>query len=208
MLLLILSALGAAAKTQTRMGDGDASDASVAVQATVFADSESVKQAVGDDLGGHYIVVRVKVSPKSKIPIQLDDFLLKTDKDGERSHPFVPTQIAGQGVLVVREVANGGGGGRAQGNDPQYGGIGGIGFPGSGGSMGNAASTTGAQAKMKQEEKENPLVATLGAKMLQEKETAEPVTGLLYFPMEKQKVKDLELRYTTPAGKLIVRFHQ
>ena len=205
-ILLSAALVLSAARNQTRTGFGEAANSAVALEATVYGDPESVKQVIGDDLGGHYIVVRLKLSPKSgKVPVQLDDFLLKTDKDGERSHPFMPTQIAGQGVLVVREVASGGGGGRAQGSDPTWR-AGGLGMP-SGGTMGTAAATMGAEGKMKQEEKENPLVGTLGSKMLSEKEVSEPVTGLIYFPMEKQRIKDLELTYTTAAGKLTLRFH-
>ncbi len=200
--LAIPAVVAAASHPAIRTGSGQGANGAVSIEATVYGDPESVKKAVTDDLGNHYIVVRVKLTPKSgTIPVQLDDFLLKTDKDGERSHPYAPTQIAGQGVLVVSQVVSGGGGGHSQAADPTYGGL-----PGSGGGFGNAASTTSAQGKMKQEEKENPLVKTLADRMLPEKEISESVTGLLYFPMEKQKVKDLELTYTTPMGKLAVRF--
>lgn len=192
----------AASHSSPRTGSGQSENGVALLEATVYGDPDSVKNAVTDDLGGHYIVVRVKLTPKTgTLPVQLDDFLLKTDKDGERSHPYVPTQIAGQGVLVVSEVSTGGGGGHSQASDPTY-----SGLPPSGGGFGNAASTTGAQGKMKQEEKENPLVKILADRMIPEKETSGPVTGLLYFPMEKQRVKDLELTYTTPKGKLTVRF--
>ena len=50
------------------------------------------------------------------------------------------------------------------------------------------------------------MLAVLKEKILPEKETDVPVSGLLYFPMEKQKMKDLELIYTTPEGKLLLRF--
>ncbi len=207
MLLLLSSQLTFGGRSQTKIGEGQASNESASLEATVYADPESVKQQLGDDLGGYYIVVRVKLAPKAgKLPIQLDDFQLKTDKDGERSRPFAPTQIAGQGVLIVKETANGGGGGRSERNRPTFGGMGGLGSSGTG--IGNAASTMGAEGKMKQEENENPLVKTLAAKMIPIKEADEPVTGLLYFPMDKQKIKDLELAYTTPTGKIVVRFHQ
>jgi hypothetical protein len=40
-----------------------------------------------------------------------------------------------------------------------------------------------------------------------EKSTAEPVSGLLYFQLEgKHKPKDLELRYSGPAGRISLRF--
>ncbi len=192
----------AASHPSPRTGSGQNANGAVSIEATVYGDPDSVKNAVTDDLGGHYIVVRVKLAPKTgTLPVQLDDFLLKTDKDGERSHAYAPTQIAGQGVLIVSQVSTGGGGGHSQAADPTYGGL-----PPSGGGFGNAASTVGAQGKMKLEEKENPLVKTLADRMLPEKEISGPVTGLLYFPMEKQRVKDLELTYTTPMGKLTVRF--
>ena len=192
----------AASHPTPKVGSGQAANASVSLDATVYADPDSVRQAVTDDLGNHYIVVRLKVTPKgAALPIQLEDFTLRTDKDGEKSHPYVATQIAGQGVLVVSEVASGGGGGHAQQSDPTYGGM-----PPSGGGFGNATTQMGAQGKMRQDEKANPLVKTLAERMLAEKETAEPISGLLYFPMEKQKLKDLELIYTTPAGKLSIRF--
>jgi hypothetical protein len=192
----------AASHPSPKVGSGQAANASVSLDATVYADPDSVRQAVTDDLGNHYIVVRLKLVPKgAPVPVQLEDFILRTDKDGEKSHPYVATQIAGQGVLVVSETASGGGGGHAQQREPSYGGM-----PPSGGGFGNAATLKGAEGKMHQDEKENPLVKTLAGRMLVEKETTEPVSGLLYFPMEKQKLKDLELIYLTPAGKLSIRF--
>ena len=202
-LAICLAASVSAAKQKQKIGEGQASDAAVALEATVYADPESVLQAVGNDLEGHYTVVRVKLTPRSgKISVQLDDFLLRTDKDGERSHPFVPSQIAGQGALVISETNAGGGGARAE-NRPTFG-IGGMGM--GGGGIGNTASMKGSKAKMENSDQKNPVLDLLTAKMLAEKETDQPVTGLLYFPMEKQKVKDLELFYTTSAGKLSVRF--
>ena len=55
-------------------------------------------------------------------------------------------------------------------------------------------------------DKPNPLLDVLKQKVLPEKETEAPVSGLLYFPMEKQKLKDLELWYRTPEGKLVLQF--
>jgi hypothetical protein len=42
--------------------------------------------------------------------------------------------------------------------------------------------------------------------MLPAKTTAEPVTGLLFFPIPKRKPKDLDLVYSTPGGKLHLAF--
>jgi hypothetical protein len=186
-----------------------AENGSLEITATAFADRESVKQVLGSDLGGHYIVVEVRLTPKdaAKIAIHLDDFTLRTDKDGERTTPFAPSQIAGKGALVVSTGATSGGtvmagAGGPPGMDP-YGGLGG-GIIGGGGSAG----ATEARATMRSgsKDKADPMLGVLKEKILQEKETDAPVSGLLYFPMEKQKLKDLELIYTTPEGKLHLRF--
>jgi hypothetical protein len=42
--------------------------------------------------------------------------------------------------------------------------------------------------------------------MLPQVDIDTPTSGLLYFPMEKQKLKDLELIVTTPSGKIHIRF--
>ena len=73
---------------------------------------------------------------------------------------------------------------------------------------GGSEGATEARATMKSgsKDKADPMLAVLKEKILPEKETDAPVSGLLYFPMEKQKMKDLELIYTTPEGKLLLRF--
>ena len=210
---LCLSASLLWAKHTPKIGDGQAANATVSVEATVYADPESVAQQVGSDLQAHYTVVRVKLTPKNgKLPIQLDDFLLWTDKDGERSHPYVASQVAGPGALIISQTATGGGG--VRGGDPSgpvWGGMPGTGtrpqqMPGSGTGVGNTATMTGNKTTVDSSGKKDPLMDVLNTKMLKEQEITEPVTGLLYFPLEKQKVKDLQLFYTTSAGKLSVRF--
>ena len=52
---------GAAKKTTaTARGEND----DVILNVTIYIDSAAVKEALGDDLGGHYIVAQVKVEPK------------------------------------------------------------------------------------------------------------------------------------------------
>ncbi len=165
----------------------------VELTATAIADPDSVKEVLGSDLGGHYILMDVQIVPKEgrKIAVRLDDFVLKTDKDGEKTTPFVPSQIAGRGSLVVTET--GSGGGNTFGIGPMS-----IGTA----NIKEAHSTVKSGAN----EKPDPILDVLKQKILPEKETTTPVSGLLYFPMEKQKLKDLELIYTTPEGKLRLRF--
>ena len=179
----------------------------VEMTATAMADRETVKQALGSDLGGHYIVVEVRLAPRdgAKLAIHRDDFVLRTDKDGERTTPFAPSQIAGSTALVLSTGASSGG--TVMAGDPggwgPYGPLGGGGI-GVGGS--DAATETRATLKSGSKDKVDPMLAVLKDKILPEKETDAPVSGLLYFPMEKQKLKDLELIYKTPEGKLSLRF--
>jgi len=181
----------------------------VEVTATVIADREAVKQALGSDLGGHYILVNVQLAPKDgkKVAIHRDDFLLRTDKDGERTTPFAPSQIAGKGALVISPGA--GGGSYAGPSGPTWGGPYGPPIMNGGGMMAGGSDATGearATVQKGSKDKPDPVLDVLKQKILPEKETEAPVSGLLYFPMEKQKLKDLELIYTTPEGKLTLRF--
>jgi hypothetical protein len=192
---------------------GQASNEAVDLSATLHLGKEAVKQVIGSDLDGYYVVVDVRLAPNGKaIAVSRDDFLLRTDKDGEKSTPFVASQIAGRGVLVVSE-GGASGGMLAEDQGPAWGGYPGgpMGrMPGQGGSIGTGpggGTSTAATVDSGTRKKENPIMQVLKEKILEEKETTEPVSGLLYFPLEgKQKAKDLELIYTTPAGKLSVRF--
>ena len=188
---------------------------SVVINATVYAKPEAVKEVLGSDLGGHYIVVAVQVTPRfgKQVAIERDDFILKTDKDGERSAPFAPSQIAGHGVLVVHQTGGAGASGMHDNDGPIVGG-----YPGSlgpprrlgGDGVGDAGAGQGAEGKTRtgSHEKEDPMLAVLKGKELPETKTDKPVSGLLYFPMEKQKVKDLELRYHITDDKITMRFKQ
>jgi len=176
--------------------------------ATLYADRAAIQQLLGSDLGGFYVVVDVRLAPRNneKWKVFRDDFLLRTDRDGERSKPFAPSQIAGQGALVVRRTYDGGGIAGESGGPVFGGGIGGL---GSGGGMGNSSSTVSNTSKIDAEakNKDTSLLGLLNEKCLAEKETDQPVSGLLFFPMEpKQKIKDLELTYSGPGSKLTLRF--
>ena len=162
-----------------------AENGSVEITATAFADRESVKQVLGSDLGGHYIVVEVRLTPKdaAKLAIHLDDFMLKTDKDGERTTPFAPSQIAGKGALVVSTGATSGGtvmagAGGPPGMDP-YGGLGG-GMIG-GGSPGGA---TEARATMRSgsKDKADPMLGVLKEKILAERKPMLRFRACFTFP--------------------------
>lgn len=170
--------------------------------ATLYLTPADVKQLIGDDLGGHYIVCDVKVQPKygKDLVLDRDDFVLWTDKNGEHTQPYVGSQIAGRGALIIGTVED---------NE-------GVASPGWTGTRVPVVKGGGASApapgkdtaKPKAAQPEPALQKTLDAKILPEGKTTEPVSGLLYFPMEKQKMKDLELVYGDKDDKIRVRFKQ
>jgi hypothetical protein len=173
-------------------------NAMVEMTATLYADKESIQQLLGSDLGGYYVVVEVRLAPKNdeKIKVYRDDFQLKTDRDGEKSKPFSPSQIAGRGALIVTPSSSEGHGGGL-----------GIGLGGFGMGSGTEAVTNSSKMDKGSKNKANPMLGVLNEKVLPEKETDQPISGLLFFPMEpKQKNKDLQLTYAGPGSKLMLRF--
>jgi len=187
---------------------------SVVIKATVYSRPEQVKELLGSDLGGHYIVVAVDVTPRfgKSVVLNRDDFVLKTDSDGERTTPFAPSQIAGRGVMIVHQTGGAGATGMHDNDGPIWGG-----YPGTlgpprrigGNGVGDAGAPNGVeqQTKTGTHQKDDPMLAVLKQKELPAATTDKPVSGLLYFPMEKQKVKDLELRYLPNDDKITMRFH-
>jgi hypothetical protein len=203
-LFLVLALLLPAAKKTVGTARGENED--LILNITVYIDSAGVKELIGDELGAHYIVAQVKVEPKygKDITIDRDDFQLRTDKDGERTRPLAPSQIAGRGLVLTR---TGGPGGLGEERPRGWSIGGGIGM--GGGGVGTGAGDPGnVKATMENGDKENPLKKVLDAKVLPEKKTGEPTSGLLYFPMEqqKQKLKDLELTYGGRENRIGMRF--
>jgi hypothetical protein len=191
-----------------------ASNPDLKVECVAHIDKEAVKQLLGADLGGSVAVVEVTVTPRPGKPIKIfgDDFTLHSYKDGQKSQPFAPSQLAGGGALQVTERA---GGGMFTGNPngPIWGGMGG-GRPrrmnGDGGQIGNANTQSTTESTIQEESaKENPLLDSLKKKSMPEGETDQPVKGYLYFPLDgKHKAKDLALIYRGQAGKLTLEFQQ
>ena len=183
----------------------------VAITATLYDGKEAVKQEVGSDLGGYFTVIKVTLTPKADktLAVSRDDFLLRSDKDGQKCQPFAPSQIAGRSTLVISETG-GRGGMMSENPGPVWGGIGGRPqrMGGQNATLGNTGqSSAEASAEASAKQKEDPLLAVLKKRVLPETETSQPVSGLLYFSLEgKHKPKDLELRYAGPGGKLSARF--
>ena len=212
---VFLLSLSLIAATDKKLPIEQTSNESIDISATVMTEKDQIRQELGSDLGGDIVVVRVTVRDVTDKPVQvsLDDFTLVSGKDGQHSQPYAPSQIAGNATLVLTPTGTRGGLG-AGGNGPVWGVPGTTGvpqrLPGNGGGIGNTGGeATGVEAKVENSKpgEENPLLAVLKAKVLQEKEITESISGLLYFQMVgKLKSKDLELHYKGPAGKLALRF--
>ena len=215
--LLLITALAGNASDKKSRPNGEAGNDNVDIYATPLLDREQIKATLGFELPPGIIAIKVKVVPKGDDPLSIsrDDFEIISHKDGQRSGPFGPSQIAGNSAMVVSTVTRDSGMYGGNPNGPVWGGIPGTmgrprQMPGDGGAIGGGgAGVTEAEAKTTTDtkQKDSPLLAALNEKMLADKETKEPETGYLYFPLEgKQKLKDIELIYKGPAGRLIVPF--
>ena len=205
-LFLALAALAAAGDRKPLPGQAGNDDIEL-VGEPIIGRAE-ITQALGEDIGLGYVVVRMKVTPKTEKPLYVspDDFTIISRKDGQRSQALAPGQIAGKGALVVKRAPNQPGGAGTATNGPIWGGIGGAG-------IGTArAPDAGVEAHAdkdagKNSEPREKLLAALTSKSLPEKPSLQPLEGLLYFPIDgKIKAKDLAIVYKGPAGKLEMEF--
>src|SRR3984885_10643861 len=116
-------------------------------------DKDQIKQELGSDLGDDIVVIRLTARPVSDKPVQLslDDFLLVSSKDGQRSEPYAPGQLAGSDSLSVTNGRSGLGDHRAR---PS------IGFGGFGIGGGTSGATPPPDVKVKEsrDEKDIPLL--------------------------------------------------
>jgi hypothetical protein len=159
----------------------------VDVTATITMERQAIQQDLGADLGTGYVLVRVKVTPKSGTTLRVspDDFTLLSRKDGQRSPALEPAQIAGQGALIVKASSDQPGGDGTRSNGPVWSGV------------------TATKAK----DGENPLLPKLKEKILPDKEVSSSAEGLLYFALDgKLKTHDMTLLYKGPAGRLVIDF--
>src|ERR1700730_7928157 len=190
--IALLSLLAGAQAADKKLPIEQTSNDLVDITATAILDKERIRQELGSDFGGDIVLVRVTVRPVSDKPIKvsLDDFLLVSGRDGERSEPYSPSQIAGSDVLVVTRQE---GGKKSTGLGVSLGGL-------MGGGEGGASGTTlETKVEKSDSDKPNPLLAVLKDKVLPEKEITESISGFLYFQVVgKIKTKDLKLHYKGP----------
>jgi hypothetical protein len=188
---------------------GQAGNDDVELVGSVIIDRDEIKQALGgSDLGAGYVLARMKVTPKTEKPLRIspDDFTMVSRKDGQRATAISPGQIAGRSTLVVKAAPEQPGGLGTMTNGPIWGGIG-MGRGGGGGNSKSTPSGTSEVGKVKTDEKENPLLEVLKAKVLPDADSVEPVQGLLYFTIDgKIKPKDLAIIYKGGGGRLVMEF--
>lgn len=178
-----------------------ASNDQVDIVATISLSQEEVAQKIGADPGPGVALLDVRVTPKTDKPVQLapEDFILLAYDDGERSKPFEPAELAGNGALVVKTSPNG--------KVSRTSGFGGLGPIGMGSGPGVKKSDTLNSKMDTTNEGGKRLLEHLRAKQFPRKETADPVEGYLYFPLDgKHKLKNLAVLYRGEAGKLKLVF--
>lgn len=221
-LILSMAAAGAlwAQKPELK---GAGSDRRASIEAVAYIDKAEMKALLGQDPGESIVIVKVTFKPGEgeKINLMRDDFLLRSDRDGQRSRPLEPSQIAGTSVMVVSSKGGTQGTGMSEerrvpwgvpgipGGSPTGGPPMGLPMPGQSPNVGTAtADTSEAQASIEERAvKTNPLLDALKAKILPEGELEKPVSGLLYFQIEgKLRPKDLELVYRKAPPRISLRF--
>jgi len=200
LLFSLISLLGITARAEDKkLPIETTSNELVEISAKAIVDPAEIKEALGSDFGGDLVLVRVTVRPLSEKPvlIDVDDFLLVSSKDGQRSEPYRPGQLAGDDVLVVT---------RRETKQKTGFGVGLGGIMGGGGS-GAGPTETSTKSEKTNPDKTDPTLTVLKDKMLPEKEITETVSGFLYFQVVgKIKPKFLELHYKSQVGKLALRF--
>ncbi|MFN0100800.1 MAG: hypothetical protein ACKV2U_01790 [Bryobacteraceae bacterium] len=213
--LFLLAICATVLPGQVKRPPGQFENDRVLVESVIFADRESVKRMIGHDFDGSVAVVEITVTPRGgeALDVEREDWTLFSNKDAQKAPAFHPSQLAGQGAIVIKEQR--GGGGIMAGDNPNAPVIGGIpgtgGRPrsmGSGGGIGNSASqAVDTTIETKNDDKANPLLAGLKSKELIYGKTMKSVKGLLYFSLDgKHKLKDLELWYRGPAGKFVISY--
>lgn len=226
---VLLTLALAAAAAQTPPPSGAASGAKLALEAKLYLTREQATQALGIDPGPDVVIVEVKVTPKTedgKLYLDHDEFLLRSDRDGQRARPLTPTQLAGSSVMVIGSRGAGSGGpvmggqrrvpygvpGGVPGADPRGGPPPTMPHPGEGqmGSpTGGVSEATISLEERKAGRQENLLLDALKQKALPEGEITGPVSGLLYFSFEgKHRVKQLELVYSKAPPRVALRFEE
>ena len=183
-----------------------ASNDQVDIVATIVLDQGEISQKLGADPGKGVALLEVRVTPKTDQSVQVspDDFILLAHDDGERSKPFEPEQLAGNGAMVLTSKED-----KVKRTGSSIG-MGGIMMGGAGGGNASPGNPTPKSIHTKMDPKNQGnanLLEALRAKQLPTTDAKDEVNGYLYFPLDgKHKLKNLAVLYRGPAGKLNLEF--
>jgi hypothetical protein len=190
------------------------------IEATLYKDYDDVKNLVGFEIEKGIVVVEVKLTPKGEkpYPVWRDDFLIRSDKDGQRSEPYDPGQIASDTVITLVYTEDGGGDIASQQQGPTWGGIPGqepgrtpARLPNSGpdtfGNTGSVEKVSASKVNNGSKKATSPELQILREHILNEDKIVEPISGWLYYPLEgKHKDKQVWLHYVGDGGKIDLQF--
>ncbi len=103
LLLVLATTHGFSSEKKVISPETSAGNEDVDLVATIYMTEEDATKELGMDPGQDIAILKVRVIPKTDKPVQVaaDDFILLAHNDGERSKPFTPYEIAGQGALIV-----------------------------------------------------------------------------------------------------------
>jgi hypothetical protein len=204
--VFLLAALLSQAAPKKTVVTAHGENQDIILTVTIYTTPADVKELLGSDLEGHYMVADVKVEPKygKEILVSHDDFVLRDMENVEKSTPFAPSQIAAKAALIIVRNDDGATNKPAR---PTWG-IGGMGGASGPGSASNGPTNKTAKMQNADEPKDTALEKLLTDKMLPEKKTEQPDAGLLYFALEKVKVKNLQLDYGGKENRIALRFKE
>ena len=211
--ILVLAFAAASVCPGQQVVAGEAEGKNVAIEATLYTQERDIVEVLGHKLEKGVVVVAVKVTPLGEDPVAIwrDDFFLRSQKDGQRSESYDPGQLAGGTVLVVTRTRQAVSVAREE-TGPVWG------DPRSGRRLPNPDQAEGFGAITEEHstsridssaEPENELLTALRDHILPEEEVSEPVTGLLYFPLDgNHNPRQLWLHYRGGDERIDVRFER
>ncbi len=211
--LLVLACAAASACYGQQVIAGEAEGKNVSIQAELYTQERDIVEVLGQKLEKGIVVASVTVTPIGDEPVEIwhDDFFLHSQKDGQRSGPYDPGQIAGGTVLVVTRTKQGVALEQQETGpvwgDPRIGRR--IPTQDHAGGVGTITEDHATSRIDSADEPENELLKALREHILPEEEITEPITGLLYFPLDgNHNPRQLWLHYRGGDEEIDIRFER
>jgi len=200
----LLAAASNPKTTSTAAGEND----DLMVTMTLHIDPAEFKDMVGSDLGGHFVMGEVKVTPKygKTVTVTRDDFVLADTDHNDKSRPFAANQIVGPALVVQRSASDGDDKKDSTKKNRPKPTITGPIMTSPGVKINPPLDPAQAKSHEDGAAKDTPLEKSLDAKMLPEGPTDKPVEGWLFFALEKVKMKDMQLTYGGRDNRITLKF--